>query len=455
MAFRRPFVLSPWRVIIVGLVTTTIIGALLLSLPWAQKTPHTIADLIFTSATATSVTGILTVPLDSFTLFGKFVILLLVQIGALGLLTFIVPLIGLFFNIGMRTHLITGHQFELENWSYNWISSKRIIIFIVSLTLIVEAIGSLLFYFMIDPKTLTDPRWFTALFFGVSSFCNSGISPFPGDDMSTVQHNMPLLGLSTILMVVGSFGFIPLYELFHRFKLWLSGSPQQSLHLTLHSKIILYFAPLVTMIFAPLLWFFERAQFAGMGIGETLNVVMFNTVSLRSCGFTTLNLTLMIPTTLLLILIFAFIGSSPGSVAGGTGIRITAFILTLATIRTAVTGKSDVELFKRRIPNEQIIRAFAVFATSIMWCILSTLLLLITEQGSQHPFLHFLFEAVSAFANHGVSLGLAPTLSAAGKIIIAISMIYGRISALTLILAIRKHKEKSEIQYPEENVLLV
>ncbi len=454
MPLHRPFTFSPWRVIIFSIVFIAIVGAGLLSLPAAQRIPIPLIDVFFTSASAVCVTGILTVPLDAFTFFGKCIILLLIQIGGLGLLTLVIPLVALFFNVRMRTHLITGHQFELENWSHNWIYSRQVIIFIVCLSLIVETIGAIATYFVIGAEALTEPRWFIALFHGISSFCNSGIAPFPGD-MPSVQNNGPLIAITSVLMVIGGFGFVPLYELSRRAWDRIRGAPKHSLHLTLHSKIIIYFTPALTLIFTPLLWLSEHKQFAGMSKLQTLNLSLFNAISLRSCGFCTLDLSTMTDITLLLILIFAFIGSSPGSVGGGTGIKVTSFVLALSTIRTAILGKSHVELFGRRIPIEQIFRAFAIIIVSLSFCILSTMLLMITERGSPHPFMHFLFEAISAFANHGVTLGLAPSMTILGKFIFSLGMIFGRISSLTLILAIKKHKEKSEFQYPEERILLV
>lgn len=454
MSLRRPFFISPWRVIIFSIIAITVIGALLLSMPAAQKTGHRFIDLLFTSASAVCVTGILTVPLDSFTLLGKAIILLLIQIGGLGLLTLIVPLASIFFNIRMQTHLITGHQFELENWSHNWIYSKRVIKFILLFSFIIETIGGIIAYFTIGQQPLDVPRWFAALFHGVSSFCNSGIAIFPGD-MTAVQHNGSLIFLTTALMVIGGFGFVPLYEIFSRAWNRIRGVRLPTLHLSLHSKIVVYWTPALTLVFTPLLWLCEKKQFTGMSWGETLNLAFFNAVSLRSCGFCTFDLATVTDISLLLILVFAFIGSSPGSVGGGTGIKITSFVLSLATFRTAVLGKDDVELYGRRIPREQIFRAFAIIITSLTWCIFSTLLLMITEQGSPHPFMHFLFEAISAFANHGVTLGLAPSMTVIGKYIFIIGMVFGRISSLTLILALKKHKEKSEFQYPEERILLV
>src|SRR3989339_1288454 len=186
MTFHRPFTISPWRVIIFSIIFITIMGSLLLALPAAQKTPHSFVDLFFTSSSAVCVTGILTVPLDSFSFLGKIIILFLIQVGGLGLLTLVIPLVSLFFNVRMRTHLITGHQFELENWSHNWIYSRHVITFILCFSLIIEAIGSITTYFLIGDEPLSDPRWFAALFHGISSFCNSGIAIFPGD-MASVQ----------------------------------------------------------------------------------------------------------------------------------------------------------------------------------------------------------------------------------------------------------------------------
>lgn len=454
MSERRPFIISPWRVIILSLISAVVVGAVLLALPFAQRVPIAFIDALFTSASAVSVTGILSIPLDSFTLAGKAIIMLLIQVGGLGLLTLLTPLIALFVHVRMKAHIITGHQFEIENWTQNWIYSRRVILFIVVFSVVAETVGAIATYCVIGQEPLTVPRWFAALFHGIAAYCNSGIAIFPGD-MVSVQHNQPLIAITTMLMLVGSFGFVPLYEISHRFKQWLLKRPQTSLHLTLHSKIILYFTPAISLIFVPLIWLSEYRQFANYNFLEGLNLAVFNAVSLRSCGFCTLDVMHFANATLLLILIFAFIGSSPGSVAGGTGIKVTSFVLSLATMRSAAIGNDHVELFGRRIPQEQVLRAFAIITLSLMWCMFSTLLLMITEWGADHAFIQYLFEAVSAFANHGVSIGLANSLSIAGKIVFAVSMIFGRISSLTLILAVKRHREKPTYQYPEEGILLV
>lgn len=454
MSERHPFIVSPWRVIILSILAAVAIGAFLLALPFAQKVPISFIDALFTSASAVSVTGIMAIPLESFTLAGKAIIMILIQVGGLGLLTLLTPLISLFFQVRMKTHIIAGHQFEIENWKQNWIYSRRVILFIVVFSVVAETIGAIATYCVIGQEPLTVPRWFAALFHGIAAYCNSGIAIFPGD-MISVQHNHLLILITTLLMLVGSFGFVPLYEIAHRIKHWWLKQPQSTLHLTLHSKIIVYFTPIISLVFVPLIWISEYQQFAGMGFWEGLNLSVFNAVSLRSCGFCTLDVNIFANTTLLLILVFAFIGSSPGSVAGGTGIKVTSFVLSLATMRSAALGNDHVEIFGRQIPQEQVLRAFAIITLSLMWCMFSTLLLMITEWGSDHAFIQYLFEAVSAFANHGVSIGLATTLSTMGKIVFAIGMVFGRISSLTLILALRKRKEKPTFQYPEEGILLV
>ncbi|MCL5436688.1 MAG: hypothetical protein M1549_02320 [Candidatus Dependentiae bacterium] len=454
MSEHHHFIISPWRAIILSLLVAMVLGAILLALPFAQRIPIAYIDALFTSASAVSVTGILTIPLNSFTLAGKTIILLLIQIGALGLLTLITPLMALFFQVRMKTHIIAGHQFEIENWKSNWIYHRSVIKFIVLFSLAVEAVGALATYLVIGGEPLTVPRWFAALFHGISAYCNSGIAIFPGD-MAAVQHNHLLILISTLLMIVGSFGFVPLYEISQRIKRWHRGQPQPSHHLTLHSKIIVCFTPAISLIFVPLIWLSEHQQFVNLSFWETLNLTVFNAISLRSCGFCTMDVGIFANTTLLLVLIFAFIGSSPGSVAGGTGIKVTSFVLSLATMRAAVMNAGYVELFGRRIPQEQVLRAFAIITLSLSWCLLSTLTLMVTERGSSHAFVQYLFEAVSAFANHGVSIGLAQKLSIAGKLVFSSGMIFGRISSLTLILAIKKRKEKPTFQYPEEGILLV
>lgn len=445
MLLRIPFSQSPGRLLILSILGIITIGSFLLALPSAQTVPHDFIDLFFTATSATCVTGLLTIPLTEFTTFGKGIILALIQIGGLGLITMTVFLISLFVQVGMKTHLMAGQLLELDTWN----NSKKIIKFITLLTFTAELLGAIVLWFIISPEQSNDPLAFTALFHAISSFCSAGFSIFP-KGMGIFTHNAPFLLVTMGLLIIGELGFIPWHELARAAK---AAYQKRWFKLSLHTKIVLYYSSLLTISTTVALWLLEgRTLLTQESPFYAILNTVFNAISFRSCGFTTANIALFQCVTFLLIMVVSFIGVSPGST--GSGIKVTSLALLVATIKSIVTGRSVVEIRERKIPHEQIFKALAIFTLAIAWILITTALLLITEYNPSCSFLPYLFEAISAFANLGISLGLTPLLSSAGKIIIMISMILGRIGAITLILAIKKHKETGDFQYPEERVML-
>jgi trk system potassium uptake protein TrkH len=445
MLLRMPFSQSPGRLLILSVFGIILLGSLLLALPCAQIIPHAFIDLLFTAASATCVTGLLTVPLAEFTLFGKAIILILIQIGGLGLITMTVFLMSLFVQVGMKTHLMAGQLLELDTWN----NSKKMIKFITLLTFTAELLGALVLWCIISPEQSSDPLWFTALFHAISSFCSAGFSIFP-EGMQIFTHNAPFLLVTMGLLIIGELGFITWHELARAAK---ATYQKKWFKLSLHTKIVLSYSSMLTMSTTLALWLLEGpALLTHESPGYAFLNTIFNAISFRSCGFTTANLALFQCVTFLLIMVVSFIGVSPGST--GSGIKVTSLALLVATIKSIMTGRSVVEIRERRIPHEQVFKALAIVTLALAWILATTALLLITEQNPTCSFLPYVFEAVSAFANLGISLGLTPFLSSAGKIIIMVSMLIGRIGALTLILAIKTHKDTGDFQYPEERVML-
>lgn len=436
---------SPGRVLLLSIIGIIIIGTFLLALPSAQSVPHDLIDLFFTTTSATCVTGLLTIPLTEFTLFGKAIILGLIQIGGLGLITMTVFLISLFFQVGIKTHLMAGHLLELDNWK----NSKRIITFITILTFSVELFGACLFYYIIPPEATNDPLWFTALFHSISSFCSAGFSIFP-QGMSIFFNNSPFLITTILLIFIGELGFVTWHELT---EMAHASWERRWFKLSLHSKIVLSYSSMLTLVTVIFISLLEGSTALGSDsyYYSFLNT-FFNALSFKSCGFTTVSIAAFQCASFIVIMVITFIGSSPGST--GSGIKVTSLALLVATVHSVLTGRSVVESYGRRIPHEQIFKAFAIVILALSWVVLTTFLLLLTEHHPQCLFLPLLFESVAAFANLGISLDITPLLSNAGKIIIMFSMLIGRVGALTLILAIKRHRETTEFQYPEERVML-
>lgn len=443
MILRHTFFSSPGRTLLSSILITIAMGTLLLSLPFAQKVPLALSDIVFTATSATCVTGLLTVPLDSFTLFGQLVILALIQIGGLGIITLTVFLMSLFLEIGLGIQLMTEQILEIESWR----RSKRIIGFIVAVTLFMELLGSLAVYSTIRHLYPLKQGIYYAIFHTISAFCSSGFTIF-GHDLQPFQHNLPFLIITSILLLVGSIGFITLYEILTYIK---KLRHKRHYNFSLHSRLVLIITAALIVVTAITIWFLERHHaFATLSWPAALVNTIFSAISFRSAGFTTMDMATMHLATYFLIMIIAFIGSSPGST--GSGIKTTTFALFLGAIRAVVTGRMVVEVKGRRIPNDQIFKAMAVLSLSLTWVALTMFCLLISEEGWR--FVDIMFEAFSAFANLGLSSGITPHLSFFGKLVIMLSMIIGRIGSLTLILALKRRQERVEFNYPEERVII-
>ncbi len=444
MGLIRALTNSPGRTILLTITLTIVLGTLLLMLPAAQNVPISLLDCFFTATSSTCVTGVLTVPFESFSFFGQCVILGLIQIGGIGLLTLWLFLVALFFNLGMSAQFMLGRILELSTFK----NPRQILFFIMGTTLIAEAIGAVSIYFLIRDQY---PPWeaaFHALFHSISSFCMAGLSSFGPESLIRFSHNLPFLAITSILILLGSIGFITLHELFLFMQNKWEGKRFQ---FSLTSKVILSMTAILILGATLLLLILEGpSHFPESPWWETLSNMLFNAISYRSIGFTTIDFATMQTATIFLIMMYSFIGSSP--VSTGSGIKVTTFAIFLDTIRAVINGRMEVDIKNRRIPQDQIFKAMAVLSVSIVWITLSTFLLALFE--SQSSFISVFFEAVSSFTNLGLATSITPTLTIAGKIIIIVNMFMGRVGILTLMLALRVSRERAEFHYPEERIMM-
>jgi trk/ktr system potassium uptake protein len=443
MSSKRIVKFSPGRILLASILAAISLGTILLLLPISHNVPIPFIDLFFTATSVTCVTGLLTVPLSSFTPFGQMILLFLMQIGGLGLITMTIFILSIFVQLGLTTQLLAGQMLELESWK----NIKSLLIFIFKLTIFFELIGAVLVFFSIRQEFSLFQSVFLSLFHAVSSFCDAGINLFP-HGMIGYNRNAIMLLTTSCLMLFGGLGFITWYEIFDYLKSYVN---KKRVILSLYAKIVLsttFFLLLSSII---LYWILERNNtFVAMNSTYAFLNTLFNTISSRSTGFVTINPLDLNIATLFMVMVISFIGSAPGST--GSGIKTTTFAIFIATIKTAILGRTSVELKGRRIARDQVYKALAVISLSCAWILGTTFLLLITEQTWQ--FFDILFEVVSAFATLGISTGVTPYLSITGKIFIISSMIIGRIGSLTVILALRRRPEKREYEYPEERVML-
>lgn len=434
---------SPGRTILISILAAIIVGTFLLWLPGSRKETIPLIDLIFTATSLTTVTGLQTVPITSFSAFGQCIILLLMQIGGLGLITMTLFILSIFVHLGLTTQMLAGQILELESWK----NIKALLFFIFKFTLLFEGLGAFITFLVIHQDYSFIYALFLSMFHAIASFCDAGFSLFP-NGMIGFNTNPVMLISTSVLMLFGGLGFITWHELITYCSNFFK---KKRRFLSLYSKIALSSTFILVTSTCILYWLLERNNsFASMSPSLALLNTIFNAIASRSTGFVTVPVTELHIATLFVVMIIAFIGSSPGST--GSGIKTTTFAVFLATVKTAVMGQNSVQIKGRRIPKDQVYKAMAIISLSIGWIIVTTFCLLITE--NRWEFFDIFFEVVSAFATLGISTGITPFLSATGKLFIIATMIIGRIGSLTFMLALRRKSEAQEFQYPEERVML-
>ena len=432
----------PRRLILFSIPITALIAAILLLLPACHHGTLTFLDSMFTAVSALCVNGLMTIPLSNFTQIGQLIILLMMQIGGLGIITITLMVIASSVRSGLSTQVVASQILEIDSYK----DIKKLLVTIISFTFIIEFIGAGFIWWTIKDLYPLKTAIFYAVFHAVSAFCNAGLLIFPADAMQIgLVQNFGFLSLTAILVLAGSLGFITWHELLY-FR-------QQKYHkLSLNSKLILIMSLVLISCFAILFLILEHdhSMLEFDWLQKIYNAI-YNAIAIRGSGLLSLDIGVLQPATVLMLIVSSFIGAAPGSTGGG--IKTSSFIIFLATARAAITNRGSVEIKKRRIPNQQVLRALSIITMSIGWIMITTFCLLITE--TDQSFLPLLFESNSAFSMFGVSLGITNQLSFFGKILIMISMIFGRIGSLTLVLAfIKSTGDTQELSYPEEKLML-
>ena len=406
-------------------------------------------DLFFSATSAVCVTGMFTVPIGSFTFTGQLILLLLLQIGGISLITFTILIVSRFIRFGLAGQLKAQQFAEIEIGK----GGKTLVPFILVSTLALEAFGAMVIFSVLRHDYSWPHALFLSFFQAISAFCNIGVSLF-GYDVEQHAHSIPVLLATAFLMFCGSLGFPALKELLDYTRYVIKGRQGKIFAFSLQSKIILYGSVAMTLLGMILLLCAEHNNtLSGMDPIHQFVTLLFNSISFRSAGFLLIPVSKVTVATVMIMMLFGFIGSSPGST--GSGIKITSFALCFAAMRAIMSGNSRVQIGGRSIAIDQVIKAFTIIAVSGFWIFMATFILAITEHG--HSLLDLLLEVSSAFTNLGISAGITDKLSALGKGVIIVSMIVGRVGSLAFILAWAKRslvKSKKSFSYPEERVML-
>jgi trk system potassium uptake protein TrkH len=316
------------------------------------------------------------------------------------------------------------------------------------MTLICELIGAIITFFVIRYDYPVEKALFLSLFHAVSLFCNVGISLF--QDNSLAYHTNTIMMLtSTVLILLGSLGFVTWHECAQLIQHW--NCKEHHHKLSWHTRLVLTTFFIISLVTGILFWILERnTTLHNLTSLQTLLHVILVSISTKSSGYLPIAINLVQPATILLFALTAFIGTAPSSTGGG--IKTSAFAIFLAVIRATLHGRYHAEINGRRIATDQVYKAMALIALACFWITTITFCLLITEQHQN--FITILFEVISALSNNGMSLGLTASLSVLGKVLLMITMIFGRIGALIFIIGIRKLHDTAEYSYPEERVIL-
>jgi len=436
--------LHPAKVLILGFLAITIIGSLILSLPisWENGAQVKLTDAVFTATSAVCVTGLSVMDTEkTFSLFGEIVILILIQTGGLGFMTFAVwfaILAGK--KIGLKQRLLI--QESTRNFSLQGI--VKLAKQIIYITLIVELISTLLLAIRFVPQLGGLKGAYYALFHTISGFNNAGFSLFY-DNLSSYVSD-PIINLVIMLdIIIGGLGFMVIIDVVNK---------KHSFHkYNLHSKLVIITTLILIFGGAFIIYFFEwnnAETIQNMNLPTQVLAVLFQSVTTRTAGFNTINIGAMTHASLFFMIILMFIGASPGSTGGG--IKTSTIALIFASVRSTIKGENDAVLFERRIDEKMVKEALAVFV--IHFLLVSTFAMVLTVTDNDKDFISLLFETVSALGTVGLSTGITGALSTLGKWTIIIAMLFGRLGPLTIAFALANKRVKIQYKYPEEKVII-
>ena len=436
------WVTKPESALIISFATVIFIGGILLTLPISTSSGNGLdfIDALFTSTSATCVTGLIVVDTGTFfSTFGQIVILILIQLGGLGIMTFTAIFVWLSKKAySAQTHYTIQDTFggDIEH-----LSIEDLLKFIVTTTFTIEGIGALILFFKLKTMYPTGKAIYSAIFHSISAFCNAGFSIYSD---SLVQFNQSWVTLSTIMLLIifGGLGYPVLFEL----KEIISGKEKKP---SFHTKLVLTTTISLIIGGAIFIWLGDPSL--------SLLDSLFQSVTTRTAGFNSVDIGKLPSSSLFIMIMLMFIGGSPGSCAGG--IKTTTFSGYLILVKDWFFGQYRKRLFERRLTQETKDKIKSVITLAVFTVLGSFTVLLYTEQSIlanyQEGFRNLLFEVVSAFGTVGLSTGITSHLSPTGKIVIIVDMFFGRVGPLAIVTSLLfARKKKKKIDYPEQKIMI-
>lgn len=443
---------NPTIIIALGFLIAVVLGTILLLLPCAtaagEKTEF--IDALFTATSSVCVTGLLTVPnYCHWSLFGQIVVFVLIEIGGLGIITFTTIFMLV---LGQRIGL---HQRMLIRDAYNLDSSQglvRMVQRIFTGTIIVQTVGALLYMVVFIPQYGVSGIW-KSIFTSVSAFCNAGMDILGPDSLMQYADNVLINIVTIVLILLGGIGF-PVWWYFidiakERRKEGLALLPPAG-RWPLFVKMAIAmttFLVILGSVVTFVMEYYNPLTIGEMSLGNKILASVFQSVTWRTAGFMTISQAGLNNSTAIFGSVLMFIGGCPSGTAGG--IKTTTILIIIATVISILEERNDTELFKRKINENLVRRALAIFIVSLSVLLVSMFLLCAYQPGR---FIDIFYEVISALGTVGLSRDLTPLLNTAGKLIIIVTMYLGRIGPISLSLFFNTGNYVNKITYVEENV---
>jgi len=429
-------------------------------------------DAVFTSTSAVCVTGLIVQDTGTYwSVFGQTVILLLIQIGGLGLMTF-----GAFFSLVLARGMRLREQLLMQDvLSYDVVGRVgRTIVLILLVTVTAELLGAVLLFVSLDTGGTLAERLYMSVFHSISAFCNAGFSLFSTSMQRYVGNTVVNLTMMT-LIVLGGLGFVVHQNLLDLLRGWFrrrlaprtlfrageasaattaaDGEASTRPAMLLQTKLVLVVtAALLVSAFVAFLLLEWNHGFAGLKVKDRILAAAFQSVTTRTAGFNTVATDTLTPGSQFLSILLMFVGASPGSTGGG--IKTTTFAMLLLAVLAIVRNRQGVESFGRTIAGDIINKTITVVILAGSVVAAATVALLVLESGHHRTFLQVFFEVMSAFGTVGLSLGITSGLTLTAKLLLCLVMLVGRIGPLTLVLAISQQGSKPAYEYPRGTVMV-
>ena len=443
--------MDPAKVMVIGFASVVLLGALLLNLPIATKSGESIGllDALFTATSAVCVTGLIVVDTATYwSIFGQVVIITLIQIGGLGFMT-IATMFALLTKkkINLRERLLIQESLNQKDLS----GMVRLTRYVILITFLIEGIGAILLSFTFIPQFGLGRGVWYSIFHAISAFCNAGFDLMgsvsgPFTSLTSYVDNFMIVMTISALIILGGIGFPVMLDVIRT---------KKASRLNMHSKVVIFTTAIligIGSIFIFVVEFNNPKTLGTLSLPGKLLAAFFQSVTARTAGFNTIDLTLIKESSLFIMMILMFIGASPASTGGG--IKTTTLASLVITVRSFISGKGDIEVCERRISGATITKAIGIFFIATALVVFGTLALSLTDEG--FTLVECGFEIVSAIATVGLSIGGSPSLTTMGKVVVMIAMFIGRVGSLTIFVALlsKGARKKPPVRYPEGKIIV-